>query len=443
MGNSAGAILRSSSTLLAILFISSCNGVGTAEFDSVARGANTEGETPIVVVPSPPAPVPPPVFAGLESVTGVTDSTATLNWSSSPDAANYHLYDVSSGTQVYRGLIVDPNANSFLVSGLTPDADYAYRLRMIHNQGLVDTNTVDVSFHTNPVPSTPMLALHTPATSPGVEGRPTFLVSGVKKDDVIKIYSDDQCSTLAGEEISQGENVQVRVDSPLVNGIYQFSANATGAVGNISECSASVEYIKDMPAYFPMVEATNATLAGITDSTFIAPAVQDDHATPFVLPFSFNLGGSHSTWYMVSNSYITGTNPATAWSGFTGNNPNIPRIMFGAADNSYQRLYTKSGTNYFRIRYEGNNSTSGIAGSPTIVFEVTFFRPTETAQFIQVTFGQHSRPTGVFAIAHANDYYLTHPSITENSSYVFVGTVDSASWVLHPNSRIIGNGIDE
>lgn len=106
MGYSASAILRSSSTILAILFISSCNGVGTAEFESVARGANTEGETPIVVVPPPPAPAPPPVFAGLESVTGVTDSTATLNWSSSPDAANYHLYDVSSGTQVYRGLIL-------------------------------------------------------------------------------------------------------------------------------------------------------------------------------------------------------------------------------------------------------------------------------------------------------------------------------------------------
>lgn len=442
MGNSAKAILRSSSTLLAILFISSCNGVGTAEFDSVARGANAEENTPVVV---PPTPAPPPIFTGLESVTNVSDTTATLNWSSSVDAANYHIYDVSSGTQVYQGLIVDPNASTFLVSGLTPDTNYIYRLRMLHKQGLIDSNTVDVSFHTNLAPNAPSTpTLHIPSTSPGNESRPILEVAGVKKDDVIRIYKDDQCSTVAGEEISLGSSVQIQVDDPLDFGTYLFSANATNTLGHSSDCSGAVEFIRELPAYYPMIEASSAILAGSAGMTEIYSVSTDDGSVQITMPFDFYIAGTtFGNWFVGSNTYLTAGMGSSVYHSFAGNHPAMPRIMLGAADNSFQRVYTLTGANYFRVRYEGTAATSGTIGNPNIVFEVTFFKPVNNEQYIQVTFGTHARNTGVFGIASASSYYLTQPSITANSSYVFVGNADGTSWVLHANSKITGNGIDE
>lgn len=443
MGNSVYSILSKALFLSTFLFIYSCNGVGTAEFDSVAEGANVEGKTPEVVIPPPPP--TPPIFAGLGSVTSVTDSTATLNWSSSPDAANYHIYDVSSGTQVYRGLIVDPNANSFLVSGLTPDTSYIYRLRMLHNQGLIDSNTVDVSFHTNLAPSSPSTpTLHIPATSPGIEARPILQVGGVKKDDVVRIFKDDQCSTVAGEEISLGSSVQIQVDDPLDFGTYLFSANATNSLGHSSDCSGTVEFIRELPAYYPMIEASSASLAGSAGMTQIYSVSTDDGTVQITIPFDFYIAGTtFGNWFVGSNTYLTAGMGSTAYSGFAGNHPAIPRIMLGAADNSFQGVYTKTGANFYRVRYEGTAATSGTIGSPNIVFEVTFFKPVNNEQYIQVTFGTHARNTGVFGIASASSYYLTQPSITANSSYVFVGNADGTSWVLHANSKITGNGVDE
>lgn len=80
--------------------------------------------------------------------------------------------------------------------------------------------------------------------------------------------------------------------------------------------------------------------------------------------------------------------------------------MLGSSDANYQRVYTKSGANYFRIRYEGNSPYNNCS-SQNIIFEVTFFRPTINFQYIQVVFGPHIATSSPFGIANATAFYQT------------------------------------
>lgn len=341
--------------------------------------------------------------------------------------------------------MLDPSENSYQLSQLTPDTTYILRMRMLHNQGLADLNTVDVSFHTNLAPNIPQTPqLSTPLTSPGMEERPVFTIAGVKKDDLVRIYKDDLCSIVAGEEVSPGSSVLIQVDDALAEGTYLFTANAINSLGHASNCSGAVEYQRELPPYYPMIESSSDSLLGSSGMIQVVNGSADDSNFQITLPFDFYLAGAtYTNWYVVSNTYITAGTPSSNYSGLNAGNPAIPKILLGAADNSYQQAFTQTGANYFRVRYEGTASTGGTVGAPNIVYELTFFKPTDTEQLIQVTFGTHARNTGAFGIASATTYYQSAPAITADSSYVLLGNLDGTSWVIHANSKVTGYGINE
>ncbi len=202
--------------------------------------------------------------------------------------------------------------------------------------------------------------------------------------------------------------------------------------------------INDGSVYSPAISAGSAVLLGAGGMTQLVSVGQDDAFQTLTLPFYFSIAQYQTkTWYICSNTFINVLTSSTSYSGFAGNFPAVPKFFLGAADNSWQRVWSQSGTNYFRIRYEGTASTSGTVGSPNIVYEFTFFKAMGNKQYIQVVFGPHSRSTGAFGVASSSAYFVNGGTITPNSSYVFESDLKGENWVMTPNSKIIGAGTDQ
>lgn len=129
-------------------------------------------------------------------------------------------------------------------------------------------------------------------------------------------------------------------------------------------------------------------------------------------------GSAYTSVYPGSNTYITMGSGSTAWSSLSFTNPALPGIQLGSADNSWQRVWSKTESYRTMFRYEGTASTGGTPGSPNIVYEVTFWRIFDVYQYIEIKFGSHSRTTGVFGIQNGSGTYVSGGTITANQSYV-------------------------
>jgi hypothetical protein len=150
---------------------------------------------------------------------------------------------------------------------------------------------------------------------------------------------------------------------------------------------------------------------------------------------------NYSTVYVGSNTYITMGGGSSNYSGLSASNPSLPKFMTGAADNSYQRVeYISSGTNYTRVRYEGNGSTSGTPGSPGIVYEATFFNSTLTNfPTVEFLFGNNNRTGPGIIIATASTALAT-ATLSANQSYVFQANATGTAWTIYTGSYMAGTG---
>jgi hypothetical protein len=194
-------------------------------------------------------------------------------------------------------------------------------------------------------------------------------------------------------------------------------------------------------------EAPLLGTAGTTDFTGwdrIQNASVDDNSIEVTgWPFTFTIDSTgYTSAFVGSNSYITFGAGSGVFSSLSASNPNLRKIFFGAADNSYQRVFKKSdvaadGSSIMRIRYEGTAATTGTLGSPNIVVEFAFYQPRSNgAQWIELRIGNHSRTSGLFMIANQTTSYAS-ATITANSSWVFVGNSTGTSWTMTSN-RYIG-----
>jgi hypothetical protein len=191
----------------------------------------------------------------------------------------------------------------------------------------------------------------------------------------------------------------------------------------------------------PLLGAAGATSS--TGWTLIQNANEDDaFVQTATWPFTFTLNSvGYTSTYVGSNTYLTFGAGSTEYS-LSVSNPNLPKLMFGASDNSYQRVYTKSeiasdGSDIFRIRYEGASNSSGQPiGFPNIVVEIALYSArTNGDQWIELRVGDHNDPSGLFNIANETTAYVTG-SITANSSWVFVGNSTGTSWTLTSNRYV-------
>jgi len=174
-----------------------------------------------------------------------------------------------------------------------------------------------------------------------------------------------------------------------------------------------------------------------------ANADDANRSIPLAVTFSIT-STNYTTTFIGSNSYATFGSGSNTFSSLSASNPALNKIHFGAADNSYQRVaYRSVGTDYTRIRYEGNGSTSGTLGSPGIVVELTFFNVAKTGsvQLVELLVGNHNRTGGQFGIASSSAYYANGTgTLSANQSYVFEGNLTGSSWTLHSGSFVSGTG---
>lgn len=166
----------------------------------------------------------------------------------------------------------------------------------------------------------------------------------------------------------------------------------------------------------------------------------DDGFLSISLPFTFYIAGSgYTTTYIGSNTYLTFGSGSTQFTGLSASNPPYPKFMFGAYDNSYQRVSTYTyGIDYVKIRYEGTRAFSGVVGSPTIVLEITVFNPINFGgnSVLELLVGTHNSLYGVANVASSSTAYATY-TLIPNQSYVFQGNDNGTSWTIYTGYNVI------
>lgn len=123
--------------------------------------------------------------------------------------------------------------------------------------------------------------------------------------------------------------------------------------------------------------------ASLTPSTTPTSGNTDDGYWTISLPFNIEyLGNSYSTVYIGTNFYTTFGAGSVIYSGISASSPNLPKIMWGAADNSAQRIYygvedadsaiytvTNSGSSSYTIN-SSSNPTLTLKRGGTYTFNV-------------------------------------------------------------------------
>jgi hypothetical protein len=220
----------------------------------------------------------------------------------------------------------------------------------------------------------------------------------------------------------------------------------------------STPYSVAAPVGYSLVSGTKApTLGSGGQSPFPASnwsslsgsGSADDGYTTVPLPFSFNFNNSsYSTFYPGSNAYITFGSGSTQYSSLGPSAPALDKIMIAGADNSFQRMsYTTDAVSnrWVRYRQEGAATTSGTAGSPTLVWEATFFSQTFTGGFpvVELLIGTQARSSGVSGIYSASALLTggtiaSNTGVAANQSYVLVGNAAGTSWTVYTGYYVGG-----
>jgi alpha-tubulin suppressor-like RCC1 family protein len=184
-------------------------------------------------------------------------------------------------------------------------------------------------------------------------------------------------------QISAGtcHNLAVRCDGTA----WSWGNNDLGELGNNTKRSRSspiqVGYLfTEDESIYSVSDIPNSLLGPASLSSSTTPTNGNNNNGFWALfpPWNVKFGGvSYSVIYVGTNSYITFTAGSTLGTGLSASNPALPKIMVGAADQSAQRIYFGTeGTapnRTYRIRFEGSVTTSGTLGSPTLLWEITFY----------------------------------------------------------------------
>jgi hypothetical protein len=191
---------------------------------------------------------------------------------------------------------------------------------------------------------------------------------------------------------------------------------------------------------------TQAPLLGSSSTTDFTgwERIQDASADDAFLevsgwPFSFVLDNtSYTGTFVGSNGYLTFGQGSQLYNSLSAANPALPKIHFGAADNSYQRVYKKIETETVRIRFEGTAATSGTPGSSNIIVELAFFKPANSGeQVVELRIGLHGgNSTLPFMIANSTTSYASASPYAPNSSWVYVGNATGTAWTLTSNRYV-------
>jgi hypothetical protein len=186
--------------------------------------------------------------------------------------------------------------------------------------------------------------------------------------------------------------------SNLVNGGNRLttSGTATGACTSITLNLQGDVGMTDLGA------PTSSSVDGVD--------VYDDAYWSVTIPFTVTYcGGDYTTCSVSTNSFVMfGGSASQGYTYIVGaSSPPARKITISAGDRSCQRLLTKTtGTTpnrEFTVRWEGHDAANGgLLGSPTTVWEITFYENTPTQ--IDLHIGNNASFRGEFTLADLETY---------------------------------------
>jgi len=226
----------------------------------------------------------------------------------------------------------------------------------------------------------------------------------------IQTFSEDAGSTSNGGTLETNIRETINLPNAAVYTItFNNTIDITGAGSVLFASALSLTVITEStPATASVSSITNtlSTPTGWTSSTTPTFGNNDDGFWNLALPFNISfLGTTYDRIYVGTNHYLTFGAGSTVWTTVNQSSPNLPKIMWSAADNSVQRIYyTTQGTTpnrTFNVRLEGAAGTSGVLGSPNMLCEYIFYEATPDQIDLQV--GQNARKTtGAFTTEQLN-----------------------------------------
>jgi hypothetical protein len=185
-------------------------------------------------------------FAGVASLSEVTDSSLKLSWNPHASAVAYDIFFLSQNKFVYLTTVVGQSANSITLENLAPGSNLSFRVNLKTAEGKYDGNQTTLSATLKAAPDIPSgLSLLTPLVSPSLDATPTFRVNGVKKGDTIKLFTDNTCSNEVASAVASGTSIELTA-SELPVGSYSFYATATNSQSVSSPCSSVlITYVRN------------------------------------------------------------------------------------------------------------------------------------------------------------------------------------------------------
>jgi len=215
------------------------------------------------------------------------------------------------------------------------------------------------------------------------------------------------------------------------------SGSAGGSITSGYEITAGAQ----SPIYGS--SSTGQTPSGYT--TYISASRDDgnfNHYHPTV-PFTIN-NTNFTRTYIGSNNYVTWGSGQNTYSGYTFSSWGVPKLLLTmTSDNSYQYVTARTfGSDYFRVRFEGNASTSGTVGQGNIVWEMTIFNSSVTPNgfgMIEVRVGSNGRGTGyTMGIGNTSSAYASHSSLVNNSVVYRANNSSGTSWTYFLGYHVSG-----
>ena len=197
-------------------------------------------------------------------------------------------------------------------------------------------------------------------------------------DNIIQNYTDGPYSTTNGGTIE----IDIRENSINLgfNEVYTITFTNTIDVGSVTSptfaTALSLTCTDVTTGTATVTEISNQLLgpASLLSSTTPTVGSNDDGYWTLNLPFSIEyFGSSYSNVYVSTNSLITFGEGTLVYEGFEPFSPNIPKIMWGAADNSVQRIYygvEGADTGTYTVTNLGSSSyTIDSSPNPTLTLE--------------------------------------------------------------------------
>ena len=273
----------------------------------------------------------PPVFAGLVSAKGMTDTKISLSWSASPssDLQQYNIYLASN----LNNRIGSSTTTSYVAAGLLPGATYSFVVRAMNSSSYEDNNTVQKSATTLNYAVPDFSGLTSVSSTTGVAGLTSLILNWTPAGGNVTGYRVYISPTSGGENFA----------SPAAN---VTGVTASGTVFNAAGPYLAGQYL------------TGATITGLNPNTAY-----------YVIVRAFYFDGTNvlTDINQVEKTGQTTNTVAPTFNGAQAAVQGSGLLALTSATVSWNTPQTNGVWDGFQVAYEEGTCAAGFSSSPAIL----------------------------------------------------------------------------